>query len=66
MFRRLEELSNYADPATVIAIVGNKSDLDAERRVSFQDGQDFAKLHRLPFFETSAKDAAQVCCSIFC
>jgi hypothetical protein len=57
---RLEELSNHADPATVIGIIGNKSDLDAQRRVSIEEGTEFAKANRLLFFETSAKDAQNV------
>ena len=56
----LEELANHADPATIIAIVGNKSDLESQRRVSVQEAEQFAKLNRLLFFETSAKDAKNV------
>lgn len=56
----LEELGNHADPATIIGIVGNKSDLEAQRRVSTLEAQEFATLNRLLFFETSAKDAVNV------
>lgn len=57
---RLEELGNHADPATIIGIIGNKSDLESQRRVSFQEAQDFANLNRLFYFETSAKDSKNV------
>lgn len=56
----LEELSNYADPSTVIGIIGNKSDLEGLRKVSKEEGEEFAAQHQLAFFETSAKDALQV------
>jgi GTP-dependent phosphoenolpyruvate carboxykinase len=56
----LEELANHADPATIIAVVGNKSDLESQRRVSVQEAEQFAKLNRLLYFETSAKDAKNV------
>jgi len=38
-----------------IVVVGNKSDLETERQVSTQQGQDLAKSFGAPFFETSAK-----------
>jgi small GTP-binding protein len=56
----LEELGNHADPATIIGIVGNKSDLEAQRRVSVQEAEEFARLNRLLYFETSAKDAKNI------
>ena len=36
-------------------LIGNKSDLNLEREVSKEEGQAFADLHNLIFFETSAK-----------
>ena len=40
--------------------MGNKVDLEAEREVSFEEGQAFARKHQLMFFETSAKTALNV------
>jgi len=39
-----------------IMLIGNKSDLDAKRQVSKEEGEAFAKEHNLLFIETSAKN----------
>ena len=43
-----------------IIIVGNKSDLEASREVSKDEGKQFADSHDYHFFETSAKTAENV------
>lgn len=37
-------------------LVGNKSDIDEARQVSYKEGQLFAQSHLMVFFETSAKE----------
>jgi small GTP-binding protein len=55
--RIFEEVNRNMDSASiVIAFVGNKCDLAAERQVETQKGQSFAEQHNLIFKETSAKD----------
>jgi len=44
----------------VIALVGNKSDLESSRRVSAEEGQGYAEEKGLLFMETSAKTAQNV------
>ncbi len=44
----------------VIMLVGNKSDLEHRRQVSFDEGQAFAREKGLKFMETSAKTANNV------
>ncbi|NWZ58185.1 RAB17 protein, partial [Haliaeetus albicilla] len=44
----------------VIALVGNKMDLAAEREVATQEGEEFARTKGLLFIETSAKSSQQV------
>ncbi|NXH23374.1 RAB17 protein, partial [Bucco capensis] len=44
----------------VIALVGNKTDLAAEREVTTEEGEDFARTKGLLFMETSAKSNHQV------
>ena len=43
-----------------IVVVGNKSDLENEKQVSYQDGLNMAKQMNAPFLETSAKQAINV------
>ncbi|KAJ6250093.1 ras-like protein rasb [Anaeramoeba flamelloides] len=51
-----EQITRVKDSDDVpIIIVGNKSDLENERRISKGEGQDLAKTFGCPFFETSAK-----------
>ena len=41
-------------------LIGNKSDLDQKRQVSYSEGEAFAKENGLVFLETSAKTADNV------
>lgn len=36
-------------------LVGNKSDIGSERKVSIEDGKKLAEKYKMPFFECSAK-----------
>lgn len=45
---------------TAIILVGNKCDLEEERRVSYDDGSSLARLFGCPFTETSAKNQINV------
>ena len=48
-------------PKTVfMVLVGNKSDLNEQRRVTLEEGQQMAKNNNLIFFETSAKSGENV------
>ena len=40
--------------------MGNKSDLEENRKVSFEDGMELAKHFEIPFLETSAKNSINV------
>jgi len=40
----------------VIMLIGNKTDLNYRRRVTREEGEEFAKKHGLLFMETSAKE----------
>lgn len=64
-FEKLEEyreaILNVKDVDTYpVIIVGNKCDLEAERSVTTQEGQEMAKVFNCPFFETSAKSRTNV------
>ena len=48
-------------PKTILMVlVGNKTDLDSDRAVSFEEGEEFAKANGLQFFETSAKTGSNI------
>ena len=51
----IQELHNKNKDSKVLMLVGNKTDLDNEREVSFQQGEKKANEIGCPFMETSAK-----------
>ena len=62
-----ENISNWIEdclqqsPKTVfMVLVGNKSDLNDIRKVSFEEGKEMAKNNNMMFFETSAKTGENV------
>jgi len=56
----LEDAKTHANQNMTIILVGNKSDLDQRRTVTYEEGEKFAKDNGLIFLETSAKTAANV------
>jgi Ras-related protein Rab-1A len=56
----LEEINKYASYKVKILLVGNKCDLEKERQVSIQEGQELANKLNIPFIEASAKDSTNV------
>ena len=41
-------------------IVGSKSDLESERKVTFKQGKNLAEIYNIGFIETSAKDNSNI------
>jgi len=56
----LEDCLKYSNANIVIIVIGNKCDLEANRQVTREEGEEFAKKHGLLFLETSAKTAENV------
>jgi len=56
----LKDARSYANSNMTIILIGNKSDLEHKRAVTYEEGQQFADEHGLIFLETSAKTAANV------
>jgi small GTP-binding protein len=52
----IDEVNDNSDNSIEIVIIGNKKDLDDDRQVSFEEAIEFAKIHNLKLFETSAKE----------
>jgi len=56
----LDDARHHSNNNMTIMLIGNKSDLEHRRAVTFEEGQQFANEHGLIFLETSAKTAANV------
>jgi small GTP-binding protein len=50
----LADLQQLAHPNAFVLLVGNKSDLEDQRRIGVQEAKHFANQHRLEYIETSA------------
>jgi Ras-related protein Rab-14 len=56
----LTDARNLTNPSTVIFLIGNKSDLEDQRDVTYEEARQFAKENGLMFAETSAKTGHNV------
>lgn len=56
----VKELQKHGSPDMVMALVGNKADLQENREVTVQDGIDYAEKNGMFFIETSAKTADNI------
>jgi Ras-related protein Rab-1A len=58
--RWLSDIQRYCVEDVVVLVIGNKTDLEAQRVVSFEEGKALADSYRASFIETSAKNSANV------
>ena len=56
----VKELQRRGDPNVVIALAGNKADLEARRNVEFEEAHQYAEDNDILHMETSAKTAVNV------
>ena len=56
----LNQIDKFAKNNVLKILVGNKCDLEHNRKVSFNEGKDLANEYNIPFYETSAKDVINV------
>lgn len=56
----VKELQKHGSPGIVMALVGNKADLEESREVASEDSQAYAESNGMFFIETSAKLATNV------
>ena len=56
----IEDCKSQSPKTILMVLVGNKIDLDSDRAVSYEEGEEFAKVNNMPFFETSAKTGANI------
>ncbi|CAK9108217.1 unnamed protein product [Durusdinium trenchii] len=56
----LQQLEQHGDEGVQRVLVGNKADLEENRKVSKEEGQQLAAQYNMKFFETSAKSGQDV------
>ena len=56
----MEEIKNHASPNVQLVLVGNKSDKTNKRIVSYEQAKQYADEQKMPYVETSAREAYQV------
>ena len=56
----IEDCKSQSPSTILMVLVGNKIDLDSSRAVSTEEGEDFANMNGMPFFETSAKSGENI------
>ncbi len=54
------EVEKHASDSIACILVGNKCDLESQRAVSIEDGQELADFYKIKFLETSAKNSQNV------
>ena len=56
----VKELQRRGDPNVVIALAGNKADMESKRKVQTEEAQQYAHDSDIIYMETSAKTALNV------
>jgi Ras-related protein Rab-5C len=56
----VKELQRRGDPNVVIALAGNKADMESKRKVQTEEAQQYAQDSEIIYMETSAKTALNV------
>ena len=56
----LIEIEKNASKNVYKILVGNKCDMEGDRKVTIEQGKDFASQYGMKFFETSAKESINV------
>ena len=60
MFSFLKQLEKNANKNVYKLLIGNKCDLEDKRKVTYQEGKEFASSNGMQFIETSAKTDTKV------
>ena len=56
----LKQIEKHAKENVLKFLVGNKCDLEDQRKISKEEAKNFADEHNLPYIETSAKDGVNI------
>ena len=60
LFIWFDDIERYATKNVYKILVGNKCDMESQRKVTVEQGEYFATQYGMNFFETSAKDSINV------
>ena len=55
MDKWIEDAKAIREDDVLLILVGNKSDMDQQRQVTYEQGKEYAEKMNLLYFETSAK-----------
>ena len=56
----INECKKVAPESILLILIGNKSDLEQSREISYEEGEKLAKKYNMLFFETSAKNGDNI------
>lgn len=56
----VKEIKSYNNDNSIFILFGNKNDLEEERKISFEDGKEFADQNKMEFLEGSAKTGKNI------
>ena len=56
----VQDVEKYSTLGITKLLIGNKCDDTANRKVTFEEGQELADMYKMPFIETSAKNDMNV------
>jgi Ras-related protein Rab-2A len=56
----IEDCKKHSPKTVFLVLIGNKNDLESSRKVSYDEGEDFAKKYGMLFYETSAKTGKNI------
>ena len=56
----INECKKVAPESILLILIGNKSDLEESREISYEEGEKLAKKYNMLFFETSAKNGDNI------
>ena len=56
----MQDVDKFAKEGVLRILVGNKSDLDHKRQVTYDNGKELAEKYGINFMETSAKETVNI------